>query len=194
MNADISVVDLIRTYKLFDNASHRRLEELISFAGSALCDEVTQGAKRSTRPEQAGAGGPIRRVAKTAEGIKSEKTSDAKTSLKELLKQSFDESSESGQGTEGDRTSGKAPPVRDENVEIGLPPAEAVLEGTARSFARNERSLATLARYRATIENSRYRALHELQRLQAVRAGQVVAAPAAIDVNVNFNRAKEDKG
>jgi len=74
------------------------------------------------------------------------------------------------------------------------PPPGAVLEGMARSFARNARAFATLARYRTSIENSRYRALHELQRLQALRGGQVVPAPAAIDLNLSIASAGEDRG
>jgi hypothetical protein len=33
-----------------------------------------------------------------------------------------------------------------------------------------------------------FRASHELQRLQAMRAGEQVAAPAVADVNVHVNR------
>jgi hypothetical protein len=35
------------------------------------------------------------------------------------------------------------------------------------------------------IERSFYRALHELQRLQATRQGQAVALPAAVDVTLS---------
>lgn len=41
-----------------------------------------------------------------------------------------------------------------------------------------------LSRYEAAIERSFYRALHELQRLQAVRRGQHVPAPVAVDVTI----------
>ena len=41
-----------------------------------------------------------------------------------------------------------------------------------------------LRRYEAHLERVMYRALHELQRLQAVRAGQDVLAPIAVDVDV----------
>lgn len=40
-------------------------------------------------------------------------------------------------------------------------------------------------RYEASIERGFYRALHELQRLQASRNGQSVPAPVAIDVDVS---------
>lgn len=43
----------------------------------------------------------------------------------------------------------------------------------------------TLLRYETTIERSLFKALHELQRLQAVRLGQKIPLPLAIDVNVN---------
>ena len=43
-----------------------------------------------------------------------------------------------------------------------------------------------LSRYEASIEKSLFKALHELQRLQATRHGQVVHAPIAIDVHGDF--------
>lgn len=44
---------------------------------------------------------------------------------------------------------------------------------------------AKLSRYETTLERSLYRALHELQRLQAVRAGAHVPVPAVLDVEVS---------
>jgi hypothetical protein len=46
-------------------------------------------------------------------------------------------------------------------------------------------ALSKLSRYEAAIERSMYKALHELQRLQAARAGQAVSAPAVLDVSVS---------
>jgi hypothetical protein len=46
-------------------------------------------------------------------------------------------------------------------------------------------SLSKLRRYESHIERSLFRSLHELQRVQAVRKGKDVAAPAAIDVDVS---------
>lgn len=40
-------------------------------------------------------------------------------------------------------------------------------------------------RYEASIERGFYRALHELQRLQAMRSGQSVPTPIAVDVDYN---------
>ena len=40
-----------------------------------------------------------------------------------------------------------------------------------------------LSRYETTIERSLFRAMHELQRLQAARAGQYVSAPVVVDVS-----------
>jgi len=40
-------------------------------------------------------------------------------------------------------------------------------------------------RYETSIERGLYRALHELQRLQAARRGEAVAAPVAVDVCVD---------
>jgi hypothetical protein len=50
-----------------------------------------------------------------------------------------------------------------------------------------------LSRYESTIERGLYRALHELQRLQAGRAGQFVPPPAVLDVDVSVST-KADKG
>ncbi len=44
--------------------------------------------------------------------------------------------------------------------------------------------LQTLSRYEMTLERSFYKAIHELQRLQAMRVGVPVLAPVAIDFNV----------
>lgn len=48
-------------------------------------------------------------------------------------------------------------------------------------------ALTKLSRYEIAIEKSLYKALHELQRLQAVRAGQLVQPPTVVDVNVEFS-------
>jgi hypothetical protein len=47
--------------------------------------------------------------------------------------------------------------------------------------------LSNLERYETTLFRSLTRALHELQRLQAIRAGERVPAPAAVDVDVSIN-------
>lgn len=56
--------------------------------------------------------------------------------------------------------------------------------GFARDAAEAD-ALGKLARYEAALERSLYRALHELQRLQAARAGADVPLPAAVDVTVS---------
>jgi hypothetical protein len=48
-------------------------------------------------------------------------------------------------------------------------------------------SLTKLSRYETALDRSLYRALHELQRLQAARAGQLVPVPTVADVNVSIN-------
>jgi hypothetical protein len=45
-------------------------------------------------------------------------------------------------------------------------------------------TLATLSRYEAHLSRQMFQALHELQRLQAARAGEPVPPPAALDVTV----------
>lgn len=48
--------------------------------------------------------------------------------------------------------------------------------------------LGKFRRYEAHIDRTLYRALHELQRLQAVRKGQKVEAPAVLDINMTQNK------
>lgn len=56
-----------------------------------------------------------------------------------------------------------------------------------RAFMRDHEAdtVSKLSRYEAALERGLYRALHELQRLQAVRHGAVVPAPVAVDVTVD---------
>ena len=56
-------------------------------------------------------------------------------------------------------------------------------EGTGGAFVRASDTYVKLSRYEATIERGLYRALHELQRLQAARAGEDVPVPAVLDVD-----------
>jgi len=51
--------------------------------------------------------------------------------------------------------------------------------------ANGTNALSKLSRHETTLERGMYRALHELQRLQAARAGQVVPAPAVLDMDVS---------
>ncbi len=53
-----------------------------------------------------------------------------------------------------------------------------------RAFASGADSLGTLSRYEAGLDRALYAALHELQRLQAARAGEPVRVPAVLDVTV----------
>ena len=74
------------------------------------------------------------------------------------------------------------------------PSADEVINRMARAFSRNRESVALALRYRAKIERSRDNALHELQRFQAARQGQVVAVPEMVDVNMNFTGKEENRG
>lgn len=48
--------------------------------------------------------------------------------------------------------------------------------------------LQNLSRYQSALERTFYKALHELQRLQGMRMGQLVPAPLAIEVNIEAAR------
>jgi hypothetical protein len=54
-------------------------------------------------------------------------------------------------------------------------------------FEKYLKTFENLTRYENGLSRSLLRNLHELQRLQAIRAGELVAAPAVVDVDVNIN-------
>jgi hypothetical protein len=54
-----------------------------------------------------------------------------------------------------------------------------------RRLLPGEQTLGMLSRYEAHLSRQMYQALHELQRLQAARAGEPVPPPAALDVTVD---------
>jgi hypothetical protein len=56
-----------------------------------------------------------------------------------------------------------------------------------RSLGRYAETFANLWRHEAALSRSSSRILHELQRLQAIRAGERVPAPAAVDVDVRIS-------
>ena len=53
-------------------------------------------------------------------------------------------------------------------------------------FANND-TYSKFVRYETSIERGIYKALHELQRIQAVRRGEQAPLPAAVDVDVSVN-------
>lgn len=66
--------------------------------------------------------------------------------------------------------------------------AEASRPTQAAAFGDENNLLANVSRYETTLERSLFKALHELERLQARRAGQAVAPPAVLDVNVDLRQ------
>jgi hypothetical protein len=63
---------------------------------------------------------------------------------------------------------------------------DANANATAAAFARDQAdTFGKLTRYEAALERSLYKALHELQRLQLVRAGRAALAPIAVDVTAD---------
>jgi hypothetical protein len=67
----------------------------------------------------------------------------------------------------------------------------AQLEQAFSNYGREK--MAVLSRYEATIERSLYKALHELQRLQAARQGNTVPPPEAVDVDVSIADQREPR-
>ena len=58
------------------------------------------------------------------------------------------------------------------------------------AFSYGRERMSTLSRYEVTLERSFYKALHELQRLQAARDGQAVPLPVVVDVSVSDQAAE----
>ena len=56
----------------------------------------------------------------------------------------------------------------------------------ALAYKNDQNKLQLLSRYELTLERSLYKALHELQRLQAERQGMPVPPPTAIDMTVEM--------
>ena len=63
-----------------------------------------------------------------------------------------------------------------------------------RAVDRTADHVPSVLRYETALERSLYQALHELQRLQAARAGVPVPPPAAADVDVTVMAPREEEG
>lgn len=75
--------------------------------------------------------------------------------------------------------------LSDSDFFVAIPESE---EQTKRKKIRNvlsNDSTDTILRYETTIERALFRALHELERLQAKRNGKDTSLPAVLDVNVS---------
>jgi len=77
-------------------------------------------------------------------------------------------------------------------IEAGILTDSDVLDGNAPTlgdaFKRDSthaNALSKLSRYETSMERSWYKALHELQRLQAARQGEYVPLPVALDIDVS---------
>jgi hypothetical protein len=57
----------------------------------------------------------------------------------------------------------------------------------AESFIKNIQLFDLLLRYRTNRQSAYLKKLHELQRLQAMRRGDSVAPPVAVDLNIDSN-------
>ena len=68
-------------------------------------------------------------------------------------------------------------------VEVAMFQNDRRVDAAFSNYGRQK--MAVLSRYEAALERSMYKALHELQRLQAVRAGVPVPAPAVVDVDIS---------
>jgi hypothetical protein len=77
---------------------------------------------------------------------------------------------------------GQRPKLNEEKLKLEQPALRVTyaLEKHAAGFA-------SLWRHEEVLARSMLRMLHELQRLQAMRAGEPVVAPAVLDVNINYD-------
>jgi hypothetical protein len=71
------------------------------------------------------------------------------------------------------------------SVETMLYDRETKPDHAFNNYGREKMSV--LSRYEVTLERSLYKALHELQRLQATRDGRAVPLPQAVDVDVSVS-------
>lgn len=70
--------------------------------------------------------------------------------------------------------------------EMGLLPVHGT--GIGIGFRARSEVFAILSRYEVTLDKSLYRALHELERVQAMRKGKNVPLPSVLDVNIALNK------
>ena len=64
---------------------------------------------------------------------------------------------------------------------------------TGKAFEHYGREkMAVLSRYEASVERGLYKALHELQRMQAARRGEVVPLPQAVDATLSVDEGEAE--
>ena len=83
------------------------------------------------------------------------------------------------------RTANQANALRSTGPKTETGKAHVAQNAVTRQIQSND-VINKLHRYEAHIERGLYRALHELQRLQAVRQGQAVPAPMALDITADL--------
>ena len=88
---------------------------------------------------------------------------------------------------EAETTADAASETQKDPVNLSEPAKLSDLASIVRRLRGNPGSFANLWRHEGALLRSFFRTLHELQRLQALRAGERVPAPAAVDVDVNIN-------
>ena len=64
-------------------------------------------------------------------------------------------------------------------LDAGLPAALGAISA--------QQLVAVYQRYETSFSNRLFRTLHELERIQRIREGEILMAPAAVDVNVNMH-------
>ena len=74
-------------------------------------------------------------------------------------------------------------------VETLLFDRERSVDSAFNNYGREK--MGVLSRYEVSLERSLYKALHELQRLQAARDGQAIPLPEAVDIEVSISTSEE---
>jgi hypothetical protein len=152
-------------------APHGAMEEL-------LCDRIIASAWRLNRAQRVDAGLFTRELCELQElEVRKEAGRYERNAMKELFAEPAPTITDAAKHAEALR------PLQE--IEEAL---QETVPQLAQAFVRigNTNDMLTkLTRYETTLERSLYRALHELQRLQAARLGQAVALPAAVDVTLS---------
>ncbi len=190
---DLSISDLLNVFKFLCDETRRRFYELPEIEKFLNLDEArSNGNAQATKQNERDAGST--RETQSARAAELLRVAVELSSLEPVLSNHLsDRLSKAGLGTR--RAESTQSPGKTDRAE-GEPrvaSTEAAGNTMARAFARNRGAIALALRYRSKIERSHSNALHELQRLQAARRGQAVAAPEVVDVHVDLTGGEENK-
>jgi len=184
---DLSISELLNVLKFFCNESGRTFDRFLEEFKFLTNNERNLQTLAQNKLDL----GPVGE-SQLAGAAKFARLADERNSLESILVKNLVA-----------RLGGRPAPAATQSIQTGaldgaegeraIPSTIEDVKRIARSFARNRVQLELVLRYRTRIERSRDSAMHELQRRQAARQGQLVPAPEVVDVNVNFTGKDEDR-